>query len=228
MIKRLVEFGKRIATALFFPLYCPNCHSQWDQSRTGSSNGGWICPDCWDKLPMAQPFPWYGDPLLADRVTTVYSYSGILSEVIRQMKFNGRWDIGVELGWRSADQLVRLIDKRWAAVVPVPLHPLRLRQRGYDQALIIARSMAKRLNLPLRTDLLRRIKNTYPQSNLSTNERLTNVQGAFAPDHPAKPIPNGTLLLVDDVIHTGATVRGCIIALQSIGITDVHILATAR
>ncbi|MDP8228951.1 MAG: ComF family protein [Candidatus Electryoneaceae bacterium] len=237
MIKRFFESGRRVATALFFPLYCPNCHSQWDQirissdGRTDSIGNGWICPDCWSVLPIAQPFPWYNDPLLEGRVTTIYKYGGVMKEMIHRMKFGGRWDIGVELGLRSADQLVRLLDKKWSVIVPVPLHPIRMRRRGYNQALIIARSIAKRLNLPIRTDLIRRIRDTYPQSKLSQKERLINVQGAFAPyapNCPIKPIPDGTLLLVDDVIHTGATVRACLIALKSIGFNNVHILAIVR
>jgi predicted amidophosphoribosyltransferase len=107
--------------------------------------------------------------------------------------------------------------------VPVPLHPVRIRERGYDQNRMIADSVAAQLNLPVRSDLIRRVRHTTPQSRLPDDRRLTNLAGAFEPARGSSP-PAGTLLLIDDVIHTGATARGCWEALERAGADDVAVL----
>ena len=112
-----------------------------------------------------------------------------------------------------------------AAVVPVPLHPTRIRERGYDQNLVLSRRIAEGLNLPLRTGLIRRVKHRPPQSRLSNLERLTNLKGAFRPDTSSGTKIDGAVLLVDDIIHTGATALSCIDALSRMGISDVRVLA---
>lgn len=142
------------------------------------------------------------------------------------MKYNGRIDIAREIGVRMADRFSELVSTCGATgIVPVPLHPVRVRERGFDQNLHIARSLAQQFDLPLFTRLIKRIRNTPPQSRLSDAERLTNLRGAFSPYKDCVPPPEGTILLVDDVIHTGATALGCIEALAETGIREVIVLA---
>lgn len=149
-----------------------------------------------------------------------------MRDVVHQMKYNGRDDIAVNFGKRAAERIRHLAYfKEIKAVVPVPLHPVRVRERGFDQSLTMAESVAENLGIPLRADLITRTRNTTPQSHLSDSERLKNLQGAFASRKQQKPVPEGDVLLVDDVIHTGATAYGCIVALNSAGISRVRVLS---
>lgn len=110
-------------------------------------------------------------------------------------------------------------------VVPVPLHPARLRQRGYNQALELARPLARTLGLPLRHQLLRRIRKTPPQTTLTRRARLRGIRGAFAADSDVSGL---SILLVDDVITTGATVAEAGRTLLRAGAASVAVLAVAR
>jgi ComF family protein len=112
------------------------------------------------------------------------------------------------------------------ALVPLPLHRARLRRRGYDQALELARPLARTLDLPLCSDLLQRVRATAPQSELSAGARRRNVQGAFAVRTDG-PVP-GHVVLVDDVMTTGATLRAAATALKHAGVQRVEAWVCAR
>jgi len=112
-------------------------------------------------------------------------------------------------------------------IIPVPLHPKRLRWRGFNQALILAREVGRLWRLPVDPFILRRSRETPPQTELSEEERTKNVRGAFAVD-PRKSVEGESLLLVDDVYTSGATVNECSRALQRAGAKEVHVLTLAR
>lgn len=115
--------------------------------------------------------------------------------------------------------------ERPQALVPVPLHRGRLRQRGYDQALELARPLASHLRLPLRTDLLRRVRDTTAQSRLDATARRRNLRGAFAVADG--PVP-AHVALVDDVMTTGATLHAAARALRRAGVARVDAWVCAR
>ncbi|HIE52866.1 MAG TPA: ComF family protein, partial [Armatimonadetes bacterium] len=111
--------------------------------------------------------------------------------------------------------------------VPVPLHPSRQRERGFNQAALLARVVGEWLNRPVLEGVLERIRDTRPQVELSGRERRQNVRGAFqAREHPY--LPGATALLVDDVYTTGATVRESAFALKRQGVKRVMVLTLAR
>jgi len=111
-------------------------------------------------------------------------------------------------------------------VVPVPLHPHRLRERGYNQATLLAKEVEKALGLPLLEDALLRVRSTIPQVGLTARERRDNVRGAF---HCADGNLKGQrILLVDDVCTTGATLEACSLALRQEGVGVVWGLVLAR
>jgi ComF family protein len=142
------------------------------------------------------------------------------------MKFNGRIDIAEMIGEKIAQCFRNLVlDYRFKCVVPVPLHPVRIRERGYNQNLIIANSFGRILNLPVYSNLIKRIKNTKPQSRLSNSERMTNLHGAFKPVKKTDKKPSGDVILIDDVIHTGSTAAGCIDALCEAGIKNTLVIS---
>jgi ComF family protein len=112
------------------------------------------------------------------------------------------------------------------AMIPVPLHPRRLRERGYNQATLIARELARTLSLPILEDVLVRSRATKTQTQLSAAERRVNVVGAFT----AEPIQvaGRALLLVDDVCTTGSTLDACADALRRAGASHVYALTLTR
>jgi ComF family protein len=112
-------------------------------------------------------------------------------------------------------------------IVPVPLDRSRLRQRGYNQAELIARPLSKRLGRPLATDLLRRLRPRPPKLKLSRRERWDTVRGAFVAASPAR-VDRSRILLVDDVLTSGATLDACARALVSAGAAAVHAVTVAR
>ncbi len=112
-------------------------------------------------------------------------------------------------------------------LVPIPLHPRRRRRRGFNQAALIAQEYALLTSLPVHTDLLQRIRSTYSQTTLSHEERLANIKGAFRvtkPEHAA----GKTILLVDDVKTTGATLEEAARTLRKAGARKVSALTLAR
>lgn len=114
-------------------------------------------------------------------------------------------------------------------LIPVPLHYLRLVSRGYNQAGWLASAVAKRSGVPVRVDILKRVKATPSQGGKSRRARARNVAGAFAvPERKRGAIDGKCVLLVDDVLTTGATLRGCARILRRAGAREVNVLTLAR
>jgi ComF family protein len=129
-----------------------------------------------------------------------------------------------------ADLLARqakpaLAGEKWDLVVPVPLHPLKLRQREFNQAERLARGLGCALNLPVNTRAVRRVQFTETQTVLSRPERAANVSGAFA---ARDELHGERVILVDDVMTTGATTSACARALRQAGAGDVCVWTVAR
>jgi ComF family protein len=154
----------------------------------------------------------------------VFEYGGSVADAIHRFKYDGRSELGAALGSLMAD-----VGHRWAgkvdAVVPVPLHWRRRRSRGYDQAALLAKPVARSLRVPLLLRGLCRVRNTPSQVDLPHPERQRNIAGAFA---PRRLRGLGRLLLIDDVRTTGATLRAASAALKAGGVSEVHtfVLAT--
>jgi len=112
-------------------------------------------------------------------------------------------------------------------IIPVPLHVARLRQRGFNQALILAHELSRAFSLPLSFDNLKRVRPTRPQVELTGTERIKNVAGAFALRRPDELKDRG-VLLIDDVFTTGATMNECARVLKDAGASRVTALTLAR
>jgi competence protein ComFC len=115
----------------------------------------------------------------------------------------------------------------WDLIVPVPLHPLKLRQRQFNQAERLARCLGRALALPVNARAVRRVQFTETQTRLSRPERAANVSGAFAP-RPGKELHGERVILVDDVMTTGATTSACARALREAGAAEVCVWTVAR
>ncbi len=112
-------------------------------------------------------------------------------------------------------------------VIPVPLHRRRQRQRGYNQSELLARSAARVLRFPLYPDGLKRKRETLPQSGLTDRQRMENVQAAFEIGS-GLPVQGRQILLVDDILTTGATLNACARVLLASGAAGVDVLTLAR
>lgn len=163
------------------------------------------------------------------RVRAAALHLSPLREWIHLLKYEGHRDLAPLL----ARYMVAAFDRpEWTeiaphihAVAPVPLHAERLRERGYNQAELLATELCRQRRLPLRTDLLRREKLTRSQVGLNAVERRANVDSAFV----ASPACRGLrLLLVDDVYTTGATLCACASAAQAAGAVEVYALTLAQ
>ncbi|MDR7485268.1 MAG: ComF family protein [Armatimonadota bacterium] len=152
-------------------------------------------------------------------------YEGPLREAIHALKYQGARRLGETLGVLLAEGVPPEVAREVAAVVPVPLHPSRLRDRGYNQAELLARPVARRLRVPWLPAALQRCRQESPQARSSAVARRVNVEGAFAPGVQAVW---GTVLLVDDVFSTGATAEACARALRAAGARQVHVMTLAR
>lgn len=173
--------------------------------------GAQLCGRCLKKAP---PFDAAVIPLL---------YQPPLDRLILALKFHQGLAHARLLGQLLADA-VEASDSRPQLILPVPLHPRRLRERGYNQALEIARPVAKRLDIPLALDLAQRTRSTETQTRLKYKERHKNMRNVYA---VAKPVPHH-VAIVDDVVTSGATVSALAMALKKAGATQVDIWAVAR
>jgi len=155
-------------------------------------------------------------------------YDDAMVRAIILLKYEGVTPLGAWFAERLAE-LVAAQDQRFAAdaVIPVPLHPARLHERGYNQAELIARPLARRLSLPLRPYLLVRTKPRPDKLKLTRRERWETVRGAYALREGAR-VDKLRILLVDDVFTTGATLDACSRALRRAGAARIAGLTVAR
>ncbi|WP_337243628.1 double zinc ribbon domain-containing protein [Luteimonas sp. gir] len=161
-------------------------------------------------------------PLDATYAAFVYGFP--VDRLLPRLKFHRDLAAGALLSASMARALASR--PRPDALVPVPLHPARLRTRGYDQALELARPLSRALALPLRADLLRRQRATAPQSRLDAPARRRNVRDAFVAT--ARGALPAHVALVDDVMTTGATLHAAALALRRLGIARVDAWVCAR
>ncbi len=232
----LGQTASRIAEAtldLVFPKRCYVC----------GRHGQFVCTPCRKDLPVlrhpycslcAQPEPrmtrycrhCQERPLEIDGIRAPYLMEGPIRNIVHALKYDGIRALAHPMGELLAEFCLQ---EQLAADVlaPVPLHPKKERERGYNQSFLLARSVGNAINLPVEPLALRRLRNTQSQArSISSEERRVNVDKAFAAD-PA--LVEGKLVLVlDDVCTTGATLEACAIALRDAGAASVWGLTLAR
>jgi ComF family protein len=214
------------AVDILFPRVCAGCGA-----------GPWpFCGGCADALVPLQP-PWCrrcGRPSAVNvetcrdcppasiaSVRSAFAYRGPAREAVHRLKFSGWRGVGEAL----AAALVALGPPPADAVTWVPLAPRRRAERGFDQARVLAQALARELDLPA-SAFVRRTTATSPQSRRTRDERQRAMEGAFThtPRRPAPP----RILLVDDVLTTGATASACAGALLGAGARQIHVLTACR
>ncbi len=156
----------------------------------------------------------------------VVFYGGSVASAIHALKYKERKQLAQPL----ASYLISHLDKHslgFDALVPVPLHPDRLTARGYNQSDLLAEQVVLAKGIPMRTDLIVRTRDTKSQVHLGRGERFENVHQAFAPVQPDL-LSGETILLIDDVCTTGATLVACAQALHQTGAGEIWALTVAR
>lgn len=228
---------------LCFPIPCAGCGRKWLLHHEGFwcesclEKIPWIsspiCPQCGRPFPKSPSSPDHlcGDCLLStfsfDYARSAVQHAGIVRDRIHQLKFGGH------LHWvpALAELLLRTIEREKAPraqiIVPVPLHVKRVRERGFNQAALIAGVMARRLGVPVRFDVLVRRFWTAPQTRLNRSQRLENVKGAFQVSLSSE-IRGRIVLMIDDVFTTGTTLNECAKVLKESGAAEIHALTVSR
>jgi len=179
-----------------------------------------LCPACVDAL-RAFPLP----AAAADDPAPVRAglcWSPACAPLLRRYKFHGDLAAGAALARLVLPELRQAA--RPELLIPVPLHPARLRRRGHDQALELARLWGRELGLPVAAEALRRVFDSRPQTRLSAAQRRRNLQGAFV----ARAGLPSSIALVDDVLSTGSTVRAAAAALRAAGVDALQVWVLAR
>lgn len=244
MINSLSEpIAKALHAAVDFvlPPYCLICTERIDAAGT-------LCARCWGRIDfISRPMcprtgrPFGHDPgsgvesvealsgrLRYDRARVVARYDDAVRDLVHALKYRDRLDVARPLGRLMARAGVELMSDA-NVLVPVPLYGMRLWRRRYNQSALLARSVGDATGVPVRTDLLVRTRATRPQVGLTASQRQRNVSGAFAvPDRLAGEVAGRRIVLVDDVITTGATIDACAGCLRRAGATRVDVLALAR
>ncbi len=163
-------------------------------------------------------------PPAFERCQAMLSYEAPANHLLQGLKFNGRLEMAQILGELMASWLEDVIDNQPDVLIPMPLHSDRLRERGFNQAVELARPIAKRLKLHMELHNCIRQKTTAPQSDLSRKERMKNVRGAF---EVLKPV-SGHVVIIDDVMTTGSTAHELAKTLLQAGATSVDVWVCAR
>jgi len=203
-------------------IVCPICRHRWRPVRPP-----W-CERC------GQPEPHFGPcrlcaewPAALRVVRSAVWLSDGAREAVHALKYGAVPRIADDLAAAMAGALVPA--DATALLVPIPLAPKRLRQRGYNQSEALAAALGRHWRLPVSRDLLTRVRETATQTTLTPETRLANVAGAFTPGRrPGVNLPATTLVLVDDVFTTGATLAEAARALEQTGARTIHGITFGR
>jgi ComF family protein len=215
---------------LFFPRLCMAC------SNPLFSHESELCNLCHYHLPRTNFQKDLNNPvaqLFWGRVNIEYATSYFFynkgsryQQILHQLKYKGKKEIGYHLGKKFGDEILGSHFSNVEIVIPVPLHPSRQRKRGYNQAEWIAMGLSESLQKPLDNKSLVRTNSSTTQTKKGRYDRWTNVEGIFRATLPER-LTNRHILLVDDVVTTGATLEACASVILSLNNTRVSIATLA-
>ncbi|WP_455197986.1 double zinc ribbon domain-containing protein [Kaarinaea lacus] len=232
-----------IHNRVYYALFPPVCVLCGDRGIHTASRGIDLCKPCHSELPRLTSsctrcaVPLAGElsreplcgrcqvrPPAYNRCLSLLHYQPPTDHLIQSLKFQGQLEMARLLGQLMAHWLSGVIDTRPDVLIPVPLHRDRLRERGFNQAVELARPIATQLGCAMDVSSCRRTKITPPQSELSRKERVNNIRGAF---QVVKPI-QGRVAIIDDVMTTGSTAHELASMLLKAGADSVDVWVFAR
>lgn len=229
---------------LLYPPVCQLCHA-----RRAEAPAGFVCGQCWRQVRFIRPpfchrcgLPFAGEfttnfvctnchdlELHFSSARSAVVAKGVVREAIHRFKYSGAvWFENFLVGLLLREAAPALLaSEPWDGLVPVPLHPVKLREREFNQAARLAAPLARATKIPLREKILRREHSTGTQTALTRTERAANMKHAFAV-RPGVRLAGQRLVLVDDVFTTGATTNACAAALRAAGAKEVAVWTVAR
>lgn len=241
MSARALPLPFRGLVSLFYPPTCAGCGGAVDTSED-------LCTRCDNEAPRlrapfcdrcSQPFAGaiterftcancHDRELHFEAAISAYRSRGVVREVMHDFKYGRQLHLRHLLGRWLCETLddPRLAGRRFNCLVPVPLHPARERERGFNQALVLARLLGRASRLPVQP-LLQRIRYTTTQTRFDRDERMENLAGAFRLRRGAD-VQEWRVLLIDDVLTTGSTLSECAAVLKKAGARSVHAATAAR
>ena len=214
----------------FLPRFCAGC------KRKLELNEQVICKVCLNSIQTADEERLHSeyqrkfsdDNIISGFISLfVFEKDKELQNIIHSMKYNSRFLSGKFLGSLIAERLESKI-KKWNIdlIIPVPLHHLKKADRGFNQSYYIAKGIGKILNIPVNQHIIKRIKFTQSQTTMNIKERELNVAGAFKVKN-SKILNEKNILLVDDVITTGATTKACAKGMKIAGADNIYAVSIA-
>lgn len=197
---------------LFFPHICTGCGS--DILNVESA----LCMRCVDAMPetnfelhpdnpVEKSF-WGRLPLIGATAQFYFTKESLMQHLMHQFKYKGNRELGIQLGRMMGEQIMNSGRFDADALVPLPLFPVKEKRRGYNQATVLCQGMAERMKIPILDKAITRPQHTETQTKKGRIERWKNMEGKFILSDP-DAIKNKHLLLVDDVVTTGATLEAC-------------------
>lgn len=216
---------------LFYPEFCVAC----DENLLSQEKV--LCTSCLYKLPRTHFHKVSGNPIEQafwgrqeiERATAYYFFkkASVYQKLLHQLKYHGKSEVGIEMGRQFGAEIANEdAFKNVDYIIPVPLHPKKERKRGYNQSEMIAQGMAEFLEGELETKVLVRKTYTETQTKKERYERWENVKEVFGCKYPEK-IEGKHVLLVDDVMTTGATLEGCTLVLKDAANVKVSVACLA-
>lgn len=203
-------------------MLCPSCKDDLPRNECA-------CSRCGKPLPIATPLcgECQQSPPAFDYLRTLYRYHSPVDRLVQQMKYDGRLDLARLFGeqLREAARDWVLASGKPDLVIPVPLHRSRIRARGFNQSIEIARPLARFLGARLELDRVERIRKTDPQTDLPLAKRKRNIRGAFAAHGSFNDL---SVVIVDDVITSGHTVGELARVLKRAGAAGIGVWGIAR
>lgn len=187
------------------PVACPRCALPLPVAA--------VCGGCL-RQPPRQQLAW-----------SAFSYAAPLDQMLARLKYGGELAVARSLGQQLAREPCPLVPGAFDLMIPAPLHPRRLRQRGFNQALELCRPLARQLRVALEPDGLRRERDTAPQAGLAAAGRQRNLRHAFV---APQPLSGASVLLFDDVITTGATMQAMARTAIAAGARRITVACLAR
>jgi len=211
---------------LFFPKRCVGCGrlgkyfcDTCRKKMRPITDNERICPMCGRLAFEGVTHPYCRTRYGIDGLTSFFHYDGVGQKAIKAIKYRLVSDVAEEFM-----SFIKVPEFKYFILVPIPLHPKRFRERGFNQAEVLGTILAKKLHIPVQTDILRRTRATAPQAEISEKKkRLENMKNSFV----SREI-SGNILLFDDVCTTGATLRNAAGALKRAGASHVWAITVAR
>lgn len=233
---------------ILLPSYCIHC-----DSRLITEENPFYCPACWETLPrIERPFcPLCGVPHpiaigfgtrsnfpcekcrthpnpYIDSICSPVLYKGIARDALITFKFKKKKFMADPLGALLREWIqMEMAEEHFDLIIPVPLHPFRLKRRGFNQSLLLAEQIINAFQGALLSQTLIRVRPTLTQTLLTVQERRKNIRNAFNVQNPDE-VKGKKILLIDDIVTTSATVTECARVLKKNGATSVHVLSVAR